>query len=302
MWPRSEKEKRGRQELAVSFNERRERRLRVQTGGGLRSHFRWRWFGGAAAVLIGLLALAVVGWVGLQYFERRLFQQNDLFRIRNCRIDCSGEVITPKHVMDYAELGGISNIFDVNISQKREFLQKKVPRVKNVKISRRLPDELIIEVHERVAIARLEMGSYYLSVDGEGCVLGPSAGAAQLPVIGGHGMPTMRPGTRLAGTPVMNALEVFTVCENPPVRDLLKVARIEVRGREAVELTLGEGERILLAWPRMGAGDSLERDGLERKLLKLAEILKAAAAGGKRVATLDMTVENNFPSPDYDPR
>ena len=294
MWFHKSIKKRIRRANDSLFDERRSNRLRVQSRVSLSSKVKFRWFGGFLVLLVSLLALAVVLWVGLQFLNRYLLQQNDLFRIREFKIKCVGEVITSKHVMDYAELAGASNLFALNIAEKRDFLQKKVPRVKSVKISRRLPGELIIEVQERTSIARLEMSGYYLTVDREGCVLGPSSGASQLPVISGHAMPGLRPGLRLGGTPVMNALEVFDVCETTQIRDLFKVLRIDVRNREALELSLGNGERVRLAWPQMGKGDALERDHLEQKLLKLAEILKTAAAQGKRVASLDMTLENNF--------
>lgn len=250
-------------------------------------------------ILVSGLSLAVVLWVGMQSLERILFWQNDLFRIRDFKIECMGEVITPKHIMDYAQLTGCSNLFALDISEKRDYLLKKVPRVKSVKIVRRLPNELVVEVQERISIARLEMNGYYMAVDRDGYVLGAFSGAPNLPVISGYSMPGIRPGTCLAGTPVMNALEVFDVCETTPIRNLFKALRIDVRNREALELNLGAGECVTLAWQHMGTPGPLSREHLEQKLLKLAEILEKRAARGKRTATIDMTLDNNFPATDY---
>lgn len=299
MWFRQSRKKRERQRSALLFAERREQRLAVQTRVSAQANIRWRWFGGALAIVVSGLALAALAWVGMQYLERELFWRNDLFRIRDFKIACLGEVITSKHIMDYAELAGCSNLFAINIAEKRDYLLKTVPRVKAVQISRRLPGELVIEVQERVSIARLEMGGYYLTVDREGYVLGSAVGAPHLPVISGHCMPGIRPGTRLAGTTVMNALDVFDVCEGSQFREQFKVVGIDVRNREAVELGLEDGARVNLAWQHMGLRDALSRENLERKLLKLAEILKVAGAQGKRVAQLDMSLENNFPAPEY---
>lgn len=298
MWFDPSREKRRRAERSL-FGEGRSNRLRVRTRVSLASNAKFRWFGGILMLLVSLLALTVMAWAGAQYLGGYLFRQNDLFRIRNFKIECDGEIVTSKHVMDYAGLSGAGNLFALNIARKRDFLLHTVPRLKAVKISRRLPGELVIEVQERVSVARLDMGGYYLSVDREGYVLGKAADVSHLPVISGHGLPGLRPGSRLAGTPVMNALEVFDVCENTQVRNLCKVLRIDVRNREALELMLADGERVMLAWTNMGTGDALGRDRLEQKLLKLAEIIKAAAARGKRVASLDMTLENNFPAPEY---
>jgi len=266
----------------------------------LKSKIKLRWFGGILVMLISLLSVAVVLWVGMHILDRFLLRQNDLFRIRDFKIECIGEVITSRHVMDYAQLAGCSNLFALNISEKRDYLLKTVPRVKAVEIARRLPGELVIKVRERISMARLEMDGYYLTVDRDGYVLGASsAGSPHLPVVSGHCMPGIRPGTRLGGTPVMNALEVFDVCETTQIRNLLKVIRIDVRNRESVELNLVDGERVSLAWQHMGTQDSFSREHLEQKLVKLAEILKAAAARGKHVVGIDMTLENNFPTPEY---
>ncbi len=299
MWFRRSKARRGGRRSDALFAERREQRLSVQARVSTQAAIRWRWFGGALVILVSGLSLAAVCWVGLQYLDRWLFQRNDLFRIRDFKIACLGEVITPKHIMDYAELAGCSNLFAFNIAGKREHLLKTVPRVKEIRIARRLPGELVIEVQERVSIARLEMPGYYLTVDREGYVLGSAAGAPHLPAITGHAMPGIRPGMRLAGTAVMQALDVLEVCASTQLREQLKVRSIDVRNREAVELGLEDGARVSLAWQQMGARNSLALEHLERKLRKLAEILKSAAAQGKRVAKLDMTLENNFPAPEY---
>jgi hypothetical protein len=41
------------------------------------------------------------------------------------------------------------------------------------------------------------------------------------------------------------------------------------------------------------------QDSLIQKLAMLAESLRSASARGKKIATLDMTVENNFPAIEY---
>lgn len=296
---RQSKEKRHRRRSDVVFDERRSNRLAVQARSSVRSKIRWRWFGGMLVILVSLLSVMVVVWVGIRALDHFLLQQNDLFRIRNFKIECIGEVITPKHIMDYAQLASCSNIFALNIAEKRNYLLKTVPCLKSVEMARRLPGDLTIKVRERISLARLEMDGYYLTVDRDGYVLGASARALHLPIVSGHCMPGARPGMRLAGTPVMNALEIFDVCETTQVRNLFKVVRIDVRNRKAVELNLGDGERVTFAWQQMGARNSLSRENLERKLVKLAEILKVARTQGKSIARIDMTLGNNFPVLEY---
>ncbi len=289
----------GRQRAKFNLAERRSARLWVRSRARAPARRSWRWVGGALLIVISLLSAAVVLWAGLRFLERCLLSQNDLFRIQDIKIECSGEAITAKHVMDYAQLAGLSNIFAFSMAKQRDFLLKTVPRVKAVKISRRLPGELNIEVVERIASARLEMKGYFLSVDHDGCVLGAAPAAAHLPLISGAAWPGIRPGTRLAGTAIMDALQVLEVSETTNLRDIFQVQRIDLRKREALDLTLASGERVTLAWQYMGTRNALAREHLEGKLFKLGEILKVAAARGKRIASIDMTLENNFPVADY---
>ncbi len=298
MWFGKSKIKRRRRPDRARLDERRSNRLRVQSRVILNSKTGLHWLRGFLVLLLSLLSLAAVLGASLYALNHYLLKQNDLFRIRDFNIKCSGDVIKDRHVRDYAGLEGASNLFALNIAEKRDSLQKQA-RVKSVKISRILPGDLEIVVQERVPFARLEMSEYYLIVDREGCVLGPSTAVSRLAVISGYSIAGLQPGRRLAGTPVMNALEVFNICETTQFRDLFKVLQIDLGNREALELRLGGGERVLLAWPQMGQVDTLDPDRLEKKLLKLAEILKTAAARGKRVASLDMTLENDFPTPEY---
>ncbi|NLB59662.1 MAG: FtsQ-type POTRA domain-containing protein, partial [Lentisphaerae bacterium] len=274
----------------TGVKQRRSDRLWVRSRPAMKSKIPWRWVGRALMILLGLLSVLVILGLGALYLERILLRENSLFAIRDCQIECTGEALTPKLIEEYAELSGCTNLFALNIATQRASLLQKVPRVKSVEIARRLPDGLQIKVRERISLARLEMRGYYMTVDREGYVLGSApSGARHLPVISGHGMPGMRPGSHLAGTPIMNALEVFDVCETTPLRDQFKVIRISVRRPEALELTLEHGVRVALSWQQMGTQSSLSRENLERKRGRLAEILKTAAARDKRVASIDMT-------------
>lgn len=243
-----------------------------------------------------LLSVAVLAWAGLHLAGQALFARNPLFTITNFNIECSGEIITPNHVMEYAALYGCNNLFDVDLAAVRERLLHTVPRVREVELARRLPGELRIRVWERVAAARLD-GPPDLAIDGEGMVLGrPAPGALTLPLVTGYSQAGLRPGSSLAGTAVMDALDVLAVCATAPVGRDLRIHAIDVRNREALDVQLAEGERVRLAWAHMGERSALGRERLEQKLKRLVEILRAAAQQGKRYATIDLTVDNNIPA------
>lgn len=247
-------------------------------------------------VLVGLVVAGTLVRFGTRLTGRALLSQNDLFRITEYRIKCCGDVIKPGHVMEYASLNTCSNLFAVNIETVRERLLSTVPRVKDVEISRILPGVLAIEVWERTPMARLRMDGYYMTVDRDGYVLGPSSGSRPLPVIAGHCMAGLKPGVFLGGTPVINALEVLDVCETTPIGQVVGIASCDVGDSAALELRLIDGARVKLAWEDMDEQSASSRKHLERKLVKLADNLKEAAARGERIIEIDMTVDKNFPA------
>lgn len=252
-----------------------------------------------AISLSSLAACFILIWVGTQAAIRLLFCQNDLFRIRDIKIECNGDVITPKHIMDYAQLADMKYLFATNIGEIRNQLLMKVPRLKAVEITRRLPGELHIRVRERVSMAQLEVNRYYLTLDREGYVLGPISGSKALPILSGYVLPGIRPGVQLNAAGVRNALEVLDVCQTTPLGQRVRIASIDVHSAQALDMRLLDGERVLLAWTRMGEPTSLAREQLEQKLARLAKSLESAAARSKRIAWIDMTLDNNFPAQEY---
>lgn len=253
----------------------------------------------AAIALIGLVVGTALIWEGAQSLGWLLFRQNELFRIRDIKIECKGDVITSKHIMDYAGLSEMKHLFAANITEMRDQLLMKVPRLKSVEITRRLPGQLLIRVRERVAMANLEVNNYFLTLDRDGYVLGPSSGSKTMPILAGYTLPGIRPGVQLSAAGIRNALEVIDVCQTTPVGQRVRIASIDVRNAQALELHLAKGERVRLAWNHMGEPSALSREHLEQKLSRLAESLKSAATRSKRIAWIDMTPDNNFPAQEY---
>jgi len=250
-------------------------------------------------MLSGLTACGILIWVGTLSLGRLLFRQNDLFRIRDIKIECNGDIITPKHIIEYARLSEMKHLFAANIEEIRDQLLMKVPRLKAVEIKRRLPGELIIRVRERVPMAQLKVNHYYLTLDCEGYVLGKMTGSKTMPILIGYKLPGIRPGVQLSAVGVRNALEVLDVCQTTPIGQRVRIVSIDVRNAQALDLRLANGERVMLAWTNMGDSSSLARQHLEQKLARLAESLKSAAHRSKRIAWIDMTLENNFPAKEY---
>ncbi len=301
MWWRSASEQKRRRWTRADRDDRPESVLRFSARDRVGGKEWGRRLIMVVVMLSSLTACGILIWVGAQSLGRLLFRQNDLFCVRNIKIECNGDIITPKKIMGYAGLSEMKYMFATNIEEVRDQLLMHVPRIKAVEIKRRLPGELIICVRERVPMAQLEVNRYYpiFDLDREGYVLGKVTGSKTMPILVGYDLPGILPGVQLSAVGVRNALEVIDVCQTTPIGQRVRIVSIDVRNAQALELRLANGERVLLAWTHMGEPSSLEREQLEQKLARLAESLKSAAHRSKRIAWIDMTLENNFPAQEY---
>jgi len=93
-----------------------------------------------------------------------------------------------------AKTGG--NLFKASLSEMKANLLAD-PYVKNVKLKKRLPDEIQIIVEERKEDAAIPYGNSYIIIDGEGMVLRKTGTEPTLPLLLGMTIENMEPGTPL---------------------------------------------------------------------------------------------------------
>lgn len=237
-------------------------------------------------VLLGLV-LAGFTWfgiVGARHLRGLLFSENGRFVIRNLDLVSDGK-LDPRHLREYAHVSEGMNLFAVDLRKVRQDLES-VPIVDSVAVTRRLPDTLIVRVKERVAAARLgeDTAGYALALDRDGYVLGPSSSARHLPAISGYRARELRPGSRVGDRSVRGALHVLELCDLPKLSRLLRVKSIDVSHPDFLDVRLVRGERVLLS-----------HEGVEVKLERLCDIIRHTADAGQAIASIDMTVDRNFP-------
>lgn len=234
-------------------------------------------------LLLGtLLLLAGVAWGGWAAWLA-MFSENVFFEIQQIEVTTDGD-LGRGHILEYAKVGVGQNLFAVNPQHIRALLMS-VPVVANAQVGRRLPDTLVIELTERVAVARLgRAGSGSpLAVDSQGHVLGPSSVRARLPVVVGIRDMGLRPGDQVKDPMLAEALTVLEVCNQAGVRPELTVATIDVSNEEQLDVGLATGEQVLLS-----------RTGVEKKLRQLCAMREVARRRGLALGVYDMTVERNF--------
>ena len=236
-----------------------------------------RRIGGILALVVGLPALAVgLIWGGNEAW-RAMFTENNFFQIRQIEVTTDGD-LQAANIQEYAKVRKGLNLFAVRPEAIRASLLS-VPVIASAQVGRRLPDTLIIEVAERVAVARLgRPGSGSpLAVDPSGHVLGPSSVRASLPVILGVRDTGLRPGDVVSDPMLKDALTVLDICNQSAMRREMVVATIDLGNEEMLDVGLMSGEQVLLS-----------RERLEEKLRQLPIMRSVARGKGLDLAVYDM--------------
>ena len=234
-------------------------------------------------VLVGVPALGFgLVWGGHEAW-RTMFAENEFFQIRQIEVTTDGE-LRVGNILEYARVQNGMNLFAVRPELVRESLLS-VPVIANAQVGRRLPDTLVIEVAERVAVARLgRPGSGSpLAVDATGHVLGPSSVRASLPVILGVRDKGLRPGDVVQDSMLKDALRVLEIANQAAMRQELVVATIDLSNEEQIDVGLMSGEQVLLS-----------REQMEAKLRQLPIMRSVARSKGLELTVYDMTVDRNY--------
>lgn len=242
---------------------------------------------------LSLLGLALAGaiWVsviGAGAVGAKLFAQNSRFEIHRFDLHSTGR-LTPAHLLAYAGLQEGQNLFAVSMDAVRAKLEKQ-PLISRAEVQRRLPDTLIVNVEERIALARITpAGSMQLPIDREGHLMSPPA-AAHLPVITGIAERGLSPGGVIRDASTVDALKLLDLQDTTHLAEAVPIASVDVSDPTQIMVTLRNGGRA-----------SFGRDHLDRRLNRLAEMIRHGDESDQDLVFADLTVDRNEPV-TYKPR
>jgi len=241
----------------------------------------------AGALLVAAAGLAAGVWMlhlgarGIAYF---FYSGNPHYMIRSIESSTDG-MLKPAQIHEYAGVAEGTNLFAVEFGRMRKALLE-VPVIQAVELKRRLPDQLLIRVFERIPVARLDIGAgqYQLAVDQGGVVLGPSSALPELPQLTGLRGQGLRPGSRLEHPAEHAALAAIELCRRPPLGTFIRLQRIDLSPENWLAVELAQGERVRLPY-----------QSLAMQLEKLAVTLRDAEQNGQIIEQFDLTVMRNPP-------
>jgi cell division protein FtsQ len=230
----------------------------------------------------------------------KLLYENPRFAIAQIVVENDG-VLTGEQVRQLVGVRVGQNLLSVDLDRIRQSLEL-VPIVRRVCVRRELPNRLIINVEERVALARLqprapsgELGGSAFLVDRDGYVLKPfklSDGTV------------IQPRHLMSGLPMLTGVKLGDVCVGRRVeseqvyqalRLLDKLAQSAVCSAIDVEQIDLSKVRLLTVTTRQKSVMKFDPQDLQRQLRRLAVVLSWAQQRRKTVQMVDLTIERGVP-------
>lgn len=244
---------------------------RSRQNGARRAH--------AVAVLgaVALLAAAAVAGIGIAF---RALQ--DIWR-EQCRVTdreldvviSSGKMVHPDIITLFFGLTNGANLATIPFAELREKLLARVPNIRELKIERRLPNRVTIDVIEREPAVRIAPPKGRADTgrvaDLDGVVFPFSSEVESLPVVREAGTTPTPPGRYLSGMAAA-AVRLVRAAASPDLSDL-SVLEVETSHPDYLLVTFGDYSRAKIAWDHMQDDSRHANDSLHRQLKRLSQAM-----------------------------
>lgn len=231
-----------------------------------------------------LLLLALVGFGIAMGFNKLQSICNEQCRVVDHDLDVvvstPGKMVQPDVINLHFGLTNGANLAEIDFAALREKLLSRVPNIRDIRIERRLPNRVTIDVTEREPVARVagtgKNSPSGLMTDTEGVIFRFARSAAAFPVVRTGPETKLNPGERLVG----RAAAALRLVETAALPEFLKLNVQEANAvhPDYVTVTLGNYSRAKVAWEHMEEDTLSSRDSLKRQLTRLSQALATGLA------------------------
>ena len=232
-----------------------------------------------AVITVILLLSAITAGVCVSFGSlRRLWREQ--CRVTDRELDVvitSGKMVHPDIITLCFGLTNGANLATIPFAEKRRKLLDRTPNIRDIKIERRMPNRVTIEVIEREPAVRIAPPKGEADTgrvaDYEGMVFQFSSNVSSLPVIREASRPGTPPGKRLDGmaAAALRLLETAAAPEFAPS----SVLEVETGHPDYLLATLGDYSRAKIAWDHMLEDSRRARESLHRQYKRLVQAINA---------------------------
>lgn len=212
------------------------------------------------------------------------------FDIKDTRIDVvvssSGKIVQPDVITLHFGLTNGANLANIQFEQLRASLMKRIPNIRNMKIERRLPRRVTIDVEERVPAVRIAPPKGKADsgrvADFDGVVF-RYFNSDPMPIIRESDEHRASPGERLTGNAaaalqlvkfLADASDAKDSSNAPELADM-HVQEVDTSRKDYLFVTFSDYSTAEIAWDRMGEGSERSNQSLRRQLVHLAKAMAA---------------------------
>ncbi|MBQ4199136.1 MAG: FtsQ-type POTRA domain-containing protein [Kiritimatiellae bacterium] len=207
------------------------------------------------------------------------------FAVRNSRIDVvvtsSGKIVHPDVITLQFGLTNGANLAEIPYAERRASLMKSIPNIRNLKVERRLPRRVTVEVEEREPAVRIAAPKSKADsgrvADFDGVVF-RYFNCGQLPIIRETGSArAAAPGDRLAGNAAaaLRLVKFLASASSDPDLSEMRVLEVDTASKDYLLVTFGDYSTAQIAWDCMDADTERSRTSLRRQLSHLAKAMAA---------------------------
>jgi cell division septal protein FtsQ len=264
-------------------------RMRVATSRSRRRQTIVRW----VSNLFLVSALGAAAFFGFRVALDRFFFRNGEYTLRRISFSLDG-VLTREEALAATGLREGINIFAVDLAKVEKAL-REIPQIQDVRIERKLPDQIDVNISARRPVAWVaapgEKGDPSASeksllVDAEGFLMRPRHVLPEyfhLPAIYGVKSDNVRNGEVIPGEDLAMAVQLLeTVSRHSD--SMLHIRSIDVSRGYCMEVVNDGNARILFA-----------KSDLEEQLGRLQQLLAHCDESGRSLETVNLMVKRNTP-------
>ncbi len=264
-------------------------RMRTSTSRRRRRETIVRWISN----LFLITAIGTAAFFGLQAALDRFFFKNAEYTLRRISFNLDG-ILTREEALAATGLREGCNIFTVDLG-KVEAALRAIPQVQDVRLERKLPDQIDVSITARRPVAWVaaagEKGDPSASeksllVDASGFLLRPRRILSEyfhLPAIYGVKSDNVRNGEALPGEDLRIAVKLIETLSRHP-ESLLHIRTIDISRGYCVEVVNDGNARILFAV-----------SDFEEQLARLQQLLTHCGESGRALESVNLMVKRNTP-------
>ena len=189
----------------------------------------------------------------------------------------SGKMVPASTIAEELKLRVGANLALIDFPAERQRLLEKVPNLRAVRISRRLPGKVIVVAEERTPVARMELrGRAGISgrvVDTEGVVFVWQRGTQTLPAIREALPPGTARGQRIARR-TLAALRLIEACREPDFLEI-GILEVDVSKPDFLLATLSNYSKLKITWADMDEQTPASQNDLRARLANLLKAMRS---------------------------